>query len=52
MKHRISKMLVPVVEVIARFWPMSKTEDRVLDELTAAYTTEPDERTEPVQDVR
>lgn len=47
MKHRLAKMLAPVTAVIARFWPMGKIEDQVLDELSAAYRTEPQERSAP-----
>lgn len=42
MKDRLAKMLAPIVEVLARFWPMSKTEDRVLDELSPIYRAERD----------
>ena len=41
MANRITRMLATAADVLARFWPMSKTEEQVLREHEASRPTQP-----------
>lgn len=52
MATRIVTLLAPLAEFISRFWPMSKTEETILEEQRALYRPDPKPEAAPADDKR
>ena len=50
MLKRIGTFFSTVAEFIARFWPASRTQDQVLEDLSAAYKEAEEPEVPPIAD--